>query len=295
MNTTNAYYKYRPLYTSDGGGNRVPHPFTQAIFESAEIYYSLPKDFNDPYDCNLKLHADDSTDAEWHAHCDKLSAKYPNRKAQMETIKSEERWRVKPELSKNIGDETYQKFYGKSSVFCLSKKKNSIPMFSYYADSHRGIAIEFQFSDAEIPCGIPYYSLSHRGVHYQGKIVWNDVEYPATFPDLNYHRLYDNPQMITTLIFTKHHEWKHEEEYRIFRIGVPAKKVKFEKKLLTRVIFGCKTVAADVDLVRGWIAGWPFDVVFSKAEISPSEFNLRITDFEVVPNSRPTQSASSSR
>ena len=87
-NAKTRYYKYRPLYQIGEKGEREPHLLTKAIFDKAEIYYAKPKNFNDPYDCNLKLHVKDSTDEEWEKHCDKMSAIYPSERSQMEVIKS---------------------------------------------------------------------------------------------------------------------------------------------------------------------------------------------------------------
>jgi hypothetical protein len=155
-------------------------------------------------------------------------------------------------------------------------------MFSYYADGHRGIAIEFSFSDWEVPCGIPCGDPTRPDNFYERKVVFRDVEYPPTFPELNYHKVYGTDQLLRSLLFTKHHEWSHEEEFRIFRRKVPASSVQFDKNLVTRVIFGCRTTPEDVDLVRSWLVGWPSAVVLSKAEATANQFNLRISDFNTV-------------
>lgn len=277
-----AYYKYRPLYHIGAKGILEPHPFTQSIFEKAEIYYSAPKNFNDPFDCHLKLHVDDSTDAEWERYYDLLGIQYPDQRAIIEAIKSNKRWRTDPRLAEGIGKDKQREIYEESSVFCLSKKCNSIPMFSYYADSHRGISIEFRFSDLEVPCGFPFGDLSRPDTWYGRKVIFRDVEYPPAFPELNYHRVYGTDKIVRSLMFTKHHEWSHEEEFRIFRRKVTASSVQFERNLLTRVIFGCRSGDAEVNMVKGWLAGWPSDVVLSKAETATDQFELRIKDFETV-------------
>ena len=279
----NAYYKYRPLYQW-GSVGREPHPFTRSLIKDAEIFYSAPKDFNDPFDCNLRIHVNDSTDADWERYCDQLSAENPSRKAQMDEGKARKLWRTVPELSQDVGQENLR-INQLSSVFCLSKKRNSIPMFSYYADNHRGVAVEFEFSDVEIPCGFAVEDTNNRGVPYGGKIILDDVKYPPVFPDLNYHRLRGTRALIENSIFTKHHEWAHEDEIRIFRRAVPAGVVQFEKRLLTRVIFGCNTTPEDVALVKTWLTDWPSDVVLSKAEKATAQFDLAVVDFDSVAGS----------
>ena len=286
----NKYYKYRPLYIQKDDGSKRTAPNTESIFTKAEIYYSAPVDCNDPFDCNLKIHVNDSTDVEWAKYIDDMITKYttlnPNSVAALRKVKAGKLWKTNQGiamLAGDIGKNTNILNYYESSLFCLAKKGNSIPMFSYYADGHTGIAIELSFSDDEIPCGIDYLSTLNSGTP---KLVFRDVEYPATFPELNYHRLYNtNDKLLRHMLFTKSPEWKHEEEFRIFRRKVPKSTSPFDRKLLTRVILGCKTKTADVDLVKDWLKGWPSDVILSKTEPATDKFELLVTDFDVVKGS----------
>ena len=173
-----SYYKYRPLHQIGTSGALEPHPFTRSLFEKAEIYYSAPKDFNDPFDCNLRIHTNGSTDEEWEIYLDRLIAMTPAKADVLRHVKSEKWWNTKPEIKADLGREQQYENYNNSSVFCLAKKGNSIPMFSYYADSHRGIAVEFQFSDLEVPCGIPCGDPRQPDNLYERKVVFRDVEYP---------------------------------------------------------------------------------------------------------------------
>jgi Protein of unknown function (DUF2971) len=275
------YYKYRPLYVPTKDGKRDVHPFTESIFTKAELYFGAPAEFNDPFDCNLKLHMDDSTDAEWEAYCDDLMVANPSVGAAILPFKNNKGWNNNPAFAADIGNETQLAHYNDSSVLCLAKTGKSIPMFSYYGDSHSGIAIEFSFSDFEVPCGISLAASS--GKLYGGKVSCYDVEYPETFPELNYHRLRNTTDgLMRNLIFTKSVEWSHEQEFRIFRRNVPKGLVSFERPLLTGVVFGCKTAEADVELVKKWLNGWPSDVVLSKAEPASDRFELVVHELEVI-------------
>lgn len=269
------YYKYRPLRQGAD-----PHPFTASIFEKRELWFSAPKEFNDPFDCNLRLHVNDSTDEEWISYIDLMIDQNPSMRPKLEITKNGKLWKVNPSMTAGIGEGTQELNYHKSSVFCLSKKPDSIPMFSYYADSHKGVAIEFSFSNLNVPCGVDYLSsVISRGGTRSG-VVFNDVVYPESYPELNYHRLYDRPELLQNIIFAKHHEWRHEQEYRIFRRAIPASTVNFEHGLLTGVVFGCKSTVEDVDLVKGWLAGWPAPVTLSKTSVSSTSFSLEIEEFD---------------
>src|SRR5258708_4915425 len=100
-----AYYKYRPLYRIGANGGLEVHPFTQSMVQKAEIWYSAPADFNDPFDCNMRLHFHDSTDAEWDEHFEDLIRRFPSDRAGLEKAKSEREWKTGPEFGFKVGGE----------------------------------------------------------------------------------------------------------------------------------------------------------------------------------------------
>lgn len=281
MNNENKkYYKYRSIFNPDGSENA----FTASILQKGEIWYSAPKDFNDPFDCNLRLNVDDSTDKEWEIYIDRMAAQYPESRNGLEIAKEQKLWNT-AENFRNVGHKTWEENYYLSSVFCLSKKPNSIPMFSYYADSHLGVAIEFEFSNQNVPCGIDYLSALKADPRASTGVVFMKVEYPEEFPELNYHRLYDkfeNHELLKSIIFSKHHEWKHEDEYRIFRKGIPGSSAEFDKSIITKIIFGCRTDEGHVDKVREWLDCWPTDVILAKAAECKGRFDLDVVEFDLV-------------
>ncbi|MGJ8678299.1 MAG: DUF2971 domain-containing protein [Akkermansiaceae bacterium] len=266
------YYKYRPLYSDRH--KKTPHEFTQAIIQSSELYYATPNTFNDPFDCNLKLNAKDTTDAEWVKYIDNMMLKYPDQQVFFLKIKQQKAWNQLDALGERITN----KIYGDSSVLCLSKCPDSIPMFSYYGDDHYGIAIELKFNDFNIPCGISC-GMSIDSL-YKSKIVFHDVEYRSTVPELNYHKIYNSPQLIKSLIFTKFECWKHEEEYRIFRRNIESGTVNFPQQILTRIIFGLRTGKEEIDLVKSWLSSYKHTVILSEIRSSSDDFSLDIIDFE---------------
>jgi hypothetical protein len=283
MSQANSYFKYRPLYHTRADGTREPHPFTKAIFEKSEIYYAAPKDFNDPFDCDMRLHTDGTTDSEWEGHFKLMLLEQPEFRQHIEFVIKNKLWKSEPIVKEQFGRAEYNRIRDNSSVFCLSRKGNSIPMFSYYADGHRGIAIQFSFREQETPCGYLIEKLLSRDRPYGDiTVAFSDVEYRESFPELNYFRLRGTTKLTENLFFKKHKDWEHEEEYRIFRHNVSAGNVAFDKKLLVRVVFGCKTNHQDMDLVKGWLQGWHSDVVLAKVTQVTDRFELKIDDVETV-------------
>jgi len=271
------YYKYRPLYSNRL--RRVPHELTQSLIESRRLFYAAPNSFNDPFDCNLQLHANDSTDDDWIDYIDALIAQYPIRRAQLIVVKDQRLWNTHPELG-DFGLGTRRTIYEESSVLCLAGRPDSILMFAFYADDHHGVAVELEFSNAEIPCGILCGDLSDPANLYERKITADDIEYLSDLPELNYHRLYGTPQLVKSLMFTKFNEWSHEKEFRVFRKGVAASYVEFPALMIKRVIFGARTGSAEVDLVKHWLDSHGHPVILAKAEVSASTFGFDVSDFE---------------
>jgi hypothetical protein len=124
-------------------------------------------------------------------------------------------------------------------ILCLSKVSSSIPMWSYYANHHRGVVIGLDIDKIGVrlpgPSGL---------VNYRKNRAWVD---PFLMPRSEASR----QQRLKTL-FTKSHEWKHEQEYRrVFLLTdlistLPEKgqiKIYFldvSRDAITEVIFGCR-------------------------------------------------------
>jgi hypothetical protein len=276
-------YKYRPLYRIGENGQKLIDKHTADIFREAAIYYSAPNSFNDPFDCNMKLSIEGCSKEDLDQYFSTLISEYP--RADRRRLKSEisraRRNGSEDRFLKGSFEKTYDDYYNKSSVFCLSRKSDSIPMFSYYADSHRGIAIEFSFFLYETPCGIQPKRDFAGNFSFEGKIQVGDIDYHDKLPDLNFFRLYENPPALTrTLLFAKHHEWAHEKEFRIFRHKCGASRVRFPNKLITRVILGCKTGGEEISLVTEWLKDWPTPITISKATRAENAFALHIEDIK---------------
>jgi hypothetical protein len=94
----------------------------------------------------------------------------------------------------------------KLGILCASKIPNSIPMWSHYADHHKGIAIGLNLprigNTPRGPFGKVRYRKFRRGVN-----LWLAPTNPEWFR-----------QVIDT-IFTKSRDWLYEQEYRlVFRL-----------------------------------------------------------------------------
>ena len=80
-------------------------------------------------------------------------------------------------------------------VFCLSQNNNNTLMWSHYADSHKGICIEYKIHSLPPSVG------------------WGMVNYvPENY---DYKRASKNNGLISAGFYTKHENWFYEKEIRL--------------------------------------------------------------------------------
>lgn len=255
-------FKYRPLHYTQGTPN-----YTQDIFTSRAVWCDKPAAFNDPFDCNLPLHCSivpANVMEQARARILSEQPEIPEAHLQLALNHASRQTSV---LEGAIAKERHL-VYNESSVFCWATRGDSIPMFSYYADSHRGICLQFK--------------LEHR----HPLALAMEVEYEEQFPNLDYSQITGTDQLVKSLILTKAKCWAHENERRVFRRNVPPGLESFPAESLTRVIFGCRCSHTDIDLVKSWLAGWPSSVSLAMAKPKGDSFNLVIEDFETLSANR---------
>lgn len=250
----------------------VVSPYTEDIFRSRRLFFSAPAAFNDPFDCNLPL-IFEGTEQEWSTFLNEFITPGPDiqevqRKQAVSNLMAQRPWE-NPGPFQFILEENRVKVRNQSSVFCWASKPDDVLMFAYYADSHKGICLEFEVGlEHEIGRAVP-------------------VIYPPEFPDLNYMRVHSDISNI--LIFRKAPFWAHESELRVFRYGVAAGMVGFPDHLLKRVIFGAEAGDKAINLVKTWCTDWKSRLVFARAKPRADGFALTVEDFdEVTPLSNPS-------
>ena len=268
---TRRLFKYRPLLTCHG----KVHPWTESIFRARELWFAAPKDFNDPFDCNLRLEVKGS-DKEKHALLLKICQDGGPAEVSCDSLEEIESalsgktpWKDFPKIFSDAQDEQCREIYEESSAFCWSAIGNSVSMFSYYADSHRGICLEFEVSPEDEIGGV------------------KPIIYSADLPELNYVKLRGHPDRLAeSLVFTKSLSWSHEQEWRVFRHKESYGPVGFQDHHLKRIILGCAGSDKDrlrrKEVVTNLLADWRTPVMLAQAETSKGSFKLEIQDLCMV-------------
>ncbi|MBT9392852.1 DUF2971 domain-containing protein [Hymenobacter sp. NST-14] len=171
-------------------------------FESLEknyIYFSPPSYFNDPYDCNQDLIV------------------FPTGKSKNNKLIT----RFRNNLS-TIG------------ICCFSTVKDSILLWSHYANSHKGFCLEFSF-----PTSDP------NGIHPL------PVCYSDSFQKLSFQAERDDS--IFNMIYTKSREWSYEKEWRVLKTGLlknSDRKINFNQIFLKSIYLGIKCENETIEKIK---------------------------------------------
>jgi len=126
-----------------------------------------------------------------------------------------------------------------TGVACFTANSTEMLLWSYYANGHNGIAVEFNWSP--------------RTIELLGKLlVPFEVVYKDQFPPVNY---YTNTkgELIHSMIATKASAWKHEQEWRIVLPDGP-ELVRLPPPMITAVLIGMRLDKELEEEVKGWIA-----------------------------------------
>ena len=216
-------YKYLSLQKDEKG-----QQFSLINLKNTQITSSRPKDFNDPYDCALYI--------------DKIKFVYMTRNLpEYKNIINEKNidnklyediintvWKdedILLDFKKILGD-----IINKISIGCLSENKESILMWSHYADNHRGFAIEYDFDEIK--------ALNN---------ILLPVLYTTQMNELSKAFTYGYDVEIYYSLITKAKEWEYENEWRIINADTQFCKIR-ERVSMPKpkaIYVGCKTNLED--------------------------------------------------
>lgn len=184
--------------------------FRVETLKQNKIWMSLPIQFNDPFDCTLKIRPPEES-----ARIDvrklksavrELYESYTagNRGLFDEVILSEIRqWMCNDEEGVPAFVERLQRRMQNFGVECFTEVMDNPLMWGYYASSHRGFCIEYDCDPERIAAKNPGFSLDP--IVYHSRLPEFDVSEILLCPAQVQHRLYS----------TKAIHWAHEREYRL--------------------------------------------------------------------------------
>lgn len=249
------FFKYRLLATEQ---DRLR---VRQIVVDSKVYFPPAKFFNDPFDLYPAFDLTAPRRVQRKDY-ERMSRKY-QRLGRAER-RMEARRVMKTSLSsKTIGITTraiqdeHARFITESvGVLCICKKRDDILMWSHYADSHRGVCLEFD--------GMSKFMAHAHKVRYR----------QSREPIRAYHDT--ELQMMEKALLTKSDRWAYEDEYRLLRYRQGPGLEEFRPQNLTGIILGASMDKVTVDLVDGWIAERTEPLTLYRASISSTEYQIVI-------------------
>lgn len=236
------------------------------------IYCSSPGDFNDPWDCKPFFNTEILSDPEenekhiaWAA--DICRRRSPMSEPDIESMKKT--LRVDParaeEVILQISESMVAAILRQYRVYCLGPDVGNLLMWAHYADSHKGICLEFSLRN-DVMCSAL------------------KCEYLKEFPIMKVHSREDDDAL--RVLHAKAETWSHEKEYRIMAqerehaVGegtliTDKGFLKLPKGALVSVIVGCQ---GDYEKVRALVQTFAPDVKVKRAVRVPNRYALKIDE-----------------
>lgn len=127
-----------------------------------------------------------------------------------------------PNFHKSLPYYTIQKLNDLASMTCFSENKDNTLMWSHYADSHKGICIEYDFKLLKSdPLGIceHLFPICYEDSRFINRNINSLIEsHEILNESICKNYIYDGDEELDDIIplfLTKSTEWKYEEEWRI--------------------------------------------------------------------------------
>ena len=263
------FYKYRAL------GDAKER--TRRIIADAEIWFSKPADFNDPFDCapGFSMAAPPEIYRQYMARLFREKGPPMRRqalRAQLAAIqRNSQRRQNSPAFVADMRRRTWN-MVNEAGVLSLSAKPDRVLMWSHYAASHAGICLRFSRAEWAFP-----FRAAQRVAYCAERPVVNPV-------------LDDAETIVSKFVLSKADFWAYEEEWRVMsHPGSPVNPggghglITYEPRALDGIILGARISDADAAEVATWVRGRAHPVQLLRAVPNPDRFRLDVVPHEIGP------------
>lgn len=152
--------------------------------------------------------------------------------------------------------------FSKVGVTCFSRNNSNLLMWSHYADSHKGICLEFDST-------LEPFSKSFE--------VMYDSNIPIIESDLLFEEEHSFESLRKLLSF-KSKDWEHEEELRLLH-QEKNKEFGYPRYALKAIYFGLKTNQTDLEIICSLVKSHNPKIRFFKMKRLETKFGLEPEEF----------------
>ncbi|NMP15167.1 DUF2971 domain-containing protein [Thalassotalea sp. Y01] len=248
-------YRFMPV-------NSENTEFLEHLFIKKKLYHSLPADFNDPFEGkpHFVIGKSGNRAKMIRDHLKKVARKNGMRRKDADILISNSM--KDPNFIKNSIANATKKTFGELRICCFTTDNVNLLFWSHYANSHKGICIEF---DATImPIAFAY-----------------KVEYSNEYPHATYPVPSDERAFKPALVKAK--AWEYENEFRIMFVPnvmtLPhdGESLLLSDSTITNVYMGSEISYQDKEVLLNIIAESDFAPNIWQAALSPKSFELEFT------------------
>ena len=255
--TYGTFYKYREI-PEEGTDD---YEYLYQLIAKRKYYLCKPGKLNDPYDCFPNLICNLTGDElDGHiintiqAQC--LAKKQPILEGSALESKLVE---IRGTYQENLNEIFYRTLNRNTGIFSMSECCLNIPQWTYYADTHKGIVLEFHFTNRLI------YPLPFK-VKYRNDRAEIDIVKFQHDDKYSQEALFQ----ATTI---KAKQWKHEEEVRLIDFHYNGTR-ELPKECLTGIGFGYRTNDKSINLIKSWVTESGANPRYFTVELHPSKSKL---------------------
>jgi hypothetical protein len=233
------------------------------ILANHRLHVSPAGSLNDPFECQAIVSFDAPQEQKLERAIRRIQIETPLISAEAARNAAPERVRQVEKHGRQQFDEMVQTKLGFVS---FGRVYDNLLMWAHYADSHRGLVLEFDAT-----------KLSGQPCHYSSASFFGGaqrVQYTDTLPTINFYTDALDEQA-RKLLLTKSRHWDYEEEWRMVimdRTQSPSHS--FSPEFLTAVYLGCRTTEADCAAVQKCIQSRGVEVALFRANPSKSKYGL---------------------
>lgn len=176
-----------------------------ATFENRQVYLSSPLCFNDPFDCQLNMTIIDSIDDFLKLGMNRKERRNLKKNKKMKIEIEKDATKLQEEISYAWND-----FRSRILICCFTESWDNFLMWSHYANTYKGICVEYDVQD------LLYSKKMPLPVLYTDKLIaTKDYLTKQDFQKAEVETLY---KAGIYAVLSKHLSWSYENEWRLIEI-----------------------------------------------------------------------------
>jgi hypothetical protein len=237
---------------------RKADAYAEDILKTDRLYFASPREFNDPFDCRVRVTMYGSLEDWRRYYRTKFFLENDLRGHSLARVVgeqlAEEPWK-RPNFIEEINEEMRSLSNLGVKILSLSAVRDDIKMWSMYSDSHSGVCFEFECDE-----GFGHASAVNYQLQYTEIDLFNgsDVE------------------LSTRTLLTKSKDWEYEKEYRLFEFKGAEKLRRFKPSALTGVIFGARIDSVRRATLRALAEDRTPKQILYQAKVAEKDYKIEI-------------------